>query len=271
MSDRPSWAPEQIDMERPSVARVYDYYLGGSHNFQSDRDFAADVLRVLPEMGRVAQDNRAFLRRAVRYACRAGVDQFVDLGSGIPTVGNVHEVAASILPDATVVYVDHDPVAVAHSREILRDEPRAVALSGDLTAPAEVLNDPTVQAVVDFSRPVCLLFVSVFHFVSDDRDPARLVADFVEPTAPGSLVAISHATADDGRGAADAQAVYNRGGRSPNPMRMRSRDEIASLFGSLQLVDPGIVRIPLWRPDADAASTDDAGRYPGYAGMARRT
>ncbi len=269
MTDRPSWAPEQIDMERPSVARVYDYYLGGSHNFDSDRDFAAEVLRVLPEMGRIAQDNRAFLRRAVRYACRTGVDQFIDLGSGIPTVGNVHEVAGSILPGASVVYVDHDPVAVAHSHEILRDEPAALALSGDLTAPEQVLDDPAVRSHIDFSRPVCILFVSVLHFVADERDPAGVVADFVAPTAPGSLVAISHASADDRRGAADAQAVYNRG-RSPNPMRMRTRAEIDALFGTLDLVEPGVVRIPLWRPDADAASTYDADRYPGYAGVARR-
>ncbi|TCK27400.1 SAM-dependent methyltransferase [Pseudonocardia endophytica] len=269
MTDRPSWAPEQIDMERPSVARVYDYYLGGSHNFDSDREFAAEVLRVLPEMSRVAQDNRAFLRRAVRFACHSGVDQFIDLGSGIPTVGNVHEVAGSILPRATVVYVDHDPVAVAHSREILQDEPDAVALSGDLTAPGEVLDDPVLRSRIDFSRPVCILFVSVLHFVGDEWDPAGVVAGFAGPTVPGSLVALSHASTDGGRAAVDAQAVYNRD-RSPNPMRMRTRAEIEALFGTLELVEPGVVRIPLWRPDTDAASTDDVDRYPGYAGVARR-
>ena len=153
MVDRPGWAPADVDLTRPSVARVYDFYLGGSHNFEADRAFARDVLAVLPDMPRLAQENRAFLRRAVAHLCRSGVDQFLDLGSGIPTVGNVHSVARAVEPRSRVVYVDHDPVAVAHSRQMLTGDEFAVAVSGDLCAPADVLADREVRAPLARARP----------------------------------------------------------------------------------------------------------------------
>ena len=139
--DRPSWAPTEVDVTRPSVARVYDYYLGGSHNFESDRAFAREVLQVYPELTAITRDNRDFMRRAVLYLCSQGIDQFLDLGSGIPTVGNVHEVAQTVNPQARVVYVDHDPVAVTHSRQLLRGNDGVVAISGDLREPRRVLRD----------------------------------------------------------------------------------------------------------------------------------
>src|SRR5689334_7014330 len=155
--DRPSWAPEDVDLDRPSVARVYDYLLGASHNFAVDREFARRVLAAMPDVTRVAHENRAFLRRAVRYLCDAGVRQFIDLGSGIPTVGNVHDVAQAVDPAATVVYVDLDPVAYAHSRAILADNPHATVIRGDLRRPAELLADEEVRARLDFDRPVGVL------------------------------------------------------------------------------------------------------------------
>lgn len=269
MGERPSWAPDEVDITVPSVARVYDYYLGGSHNFDADRAFAQDVLAVLPDMPRVAQENRSFLRRAVRQLCAAGIDQFLDLGSGIPTVGNVHEVAQACNPGARVVYVDHDPVAVTHSNRLLGADDRVTVISGDLRKPDAVLTDPAVRDHLDLSRPVAVLLVSVLHFVADDQRPADFIAHYLAETAPASHLVISHATADATAGAADAQGLYNRQ-RSPNPMRMRSRDEITALFGDLTLLDPGVVRIPQWRPDAPEDVPADVDAYPGFAGVARR-
>jgi hypothetical protein len=270
MPDRPSWAPAEIDLDRPSVARVYDYYLGGSHNFESDRAFAREVLAVMPQLPVLAQHNRDFLRRAVLHLCAAGIDQFVDLGSGIPTAGNVHEIAHGVDPRARVAYVDHDPVAVSHSRELLQGNDRAVVVAADLRSPGAVLADPVLRGHIDLSRPVAVLLVSVLHFVSDDEDPRGVVAAYMRATAPGSHLVISHARSDGRREAVAAQAVYNQA-RSPNPMRMRSRAEIGELFGELALVDPGLVPMPVWRPDdGDGAAPDVADDYPGLAGVARR-
>ncbi len=265
---RPGWAPIEVDMASPSVARVYDYYLGGSHNFASDRAFAGQVMAVLPEMARVAQENRAFLRRAVRYLCAQGVDQFLDLGSGIPTVGNVHEVAAGASPSSRVVYVDHDPVAVLHSRALLADTDRAVVVQADLTDATEVLADPTVQGHLDRSRPMAALLISVLHFVGDEQDPGAILRRYVEALAPGSFVVISHATAEGAPQAADAQAVYNQA-VSPNPMRMRSAGEVRRILGDLPLVEPGLVRIPLWRPETPVEPGTGPVDYPGFAVVAR--
>lgn len=269
MVDRPSWAPADVDLSRPSVARVYDYYLGGSHNFESDREFAQRVLAVLPDMPKLAQENRDFLRRAVLHLVELGVDQFLDLGSGIPTVGNVHEVAQGADPQARVVYVDHDPVAVAHSEELLAGNDRAAVITGDLRKPAAVLADAVRWGQLDLDRPVAVLLVSVLHFVADDQHPAAIIAEYMAAMAPGSAVVISHASTDGQRGAADLQDVYNQS-RSPNPMRMRSREEVTALFGGLPLLDPGVVRMPQWRPDSPEDEYPDVETYPGFAGVARR-
>jgi O-methyltransferase involved in polyketide biosynthesis len=264
MQDRPAWVPDDVDITRPSVARVYDYYLGGSHNFAADREFAREVIAVMPDMPRVAQENRAFLRRAVRHLCDAGVDQFLDLGSGIPTAGSVHEVA----PDATVVYVDHDPVAVTHSRTLLAGQDRVVVAAADLRDPDAVLADPIVSATLDTSRPVAVLLVSVLHFVADDRDPAGFIARYLRDLPAGSHLVLSHATAESRPGAADAQALYNRS-RSPQGMRMRSRAEVEALFDGVRLLEPGVVRIPHWRPESPDDVPADVDSYPGFAGVGR--
>ncbi|BBG04393.1 MULTISPECIES: SAM-dependent methyltransferase [Pseudonocardia] len=266
--DRPAWAPDEVDMNRPSVARVYDYYLGGSHNFEADRRFAEQILGVLPEMASVAQANRAFLRRVVRHLCAQGITQFLDLGSGIPTAGNVHEIAAAEIPDARVLYVDNDPIAVVHSRALLDEVDRTEVLAADLTEPSRVLDNPLTRTHLDFSRPIAVLMVSVLHFVPDEARPADLVRTYLEAMAPGSHLVISHATAEGGHlGADEAQSIYNRD-RSPNAMRMRSTEEVAELFGDLQLLEPGVVRIPLWRPESPVGP--EVQRYPGLAGVARR-
>ena len=261
-------------MTRPSVARVYDYYLGGSHNFDSDRAFAREVLRVYPELTAITRDNRDFMRRAVLHLCSRGIDQFLDLGSGIPTAGNVHEVAHSVNPRARVVYVDHDPVAVTHSRELLADTDSVVAISDDLREPRRVLQDAVAVGDLDLTRPVAVLMVSVLHFLGDKDRPAELVDEYMSATVPGSHVAISHARSDGRRDAAATEEVYNRS-RSPNPMQFRTADKIRALFGDLTLVDPGVVHLPRWRPEFDADADPDADPdvgedYPALAGVGRR-
>lgn len=266
--DRPSWAPDEVDITRPSVARVYDYYLGGSHNFEADRRFADKVLDALPEMASVAQANRSFLRRIVKHLCAQGVTQFLDLGSGIPTAGNVHEIASAEHPDARVLYVDNDPIAVVHSRALLADDDRTEVLAADLTTPERVLNHPLARAHLDFTQPIAVLLVSVLHFVPDELDPAGIVRSFVDATVPGSHVVVTHASNEGGHsGANRAQTIYNHD-KSPNPMRMRTADEVRALFDGLELLEPGVVRIPLWRPESPVAP--EGQRYPGLAGVARR-
>src|SRR5256714_11738363 len=155
--ERPAWAPDGIDLDRPNAARMYDYALGGSHNFAVDREMVEKVEAMMPGSSLIAHANRGFLRRAVRYCLDAGVRQFIDVGSGIPTVSSVHEVARQVAPDTHVVYVDVDPVAVAHSQAILRDDPYTAAIHGDVRRPAEILADPQVTRLIDFDRPVAVL------------------------------------------------------------------------------------------------------------------
>ncbi|ANY07616.1 SAM-dependent methyltransferase [Pseudonocardia sp. HH130630-07] len=265
--DRPAWAPDEVDITRPSVARVYDYYLGGSHNFEADRRFAEQVLAALPEMATVAQANRSFLRRVVRHLCAQGITQFLDLGSGIPTAGNVHEIAAATCPDPRVLYVDNDPIAVVHSRALLADDDSTEVLAADLTDPARILEAPLTRTHLDLSQPVAVLLVSVLHFVPDAADPAGIIRTFADATVPGSHVVVTHASDEGGHaGAHLAEKVYNRD-QSPNPMRMRSSSELRSLFGELELLEPGVVRIPLWRPESPVGP--EAQGYPGLAAVAR--
>src|SRR5947209_6612941 len=159
--ERPSWAPEGIDLDRPNAARMYDYALGGSHNFAVDREMVEQVEKIMPGSSLIAHVNRAFLQRAVRLCLDAGIRQFLDIGSGIPTVGSVHEVAQAVDPRARVAYVDVDPVAVAHSRAILVDNPYATAVPGDVRHPAEVLADSEVTALLDLGQPVAVLLIAV--------------------------------------------------------------------------------------------------------------
>ncbi|WP_432986115.1 SAM-dependent methyltransferase [Dactylosporangium sp. CA-233914] len=267
--DRPSWAPADVDLDRPSVARVYDYYLGGSHNFAADRAFAEQVLRVMPAVAGLARSNRAFLRRAVRELARQGVRQFLDLGSGIPTVGNVHEVLADAgVSDGRVVYVDHDPVAVAHSRAILAEVPGTAVVAGDLREPAKVLNQPQVQGLLDFTRPVAFLLVAVLHFVPDELDPAGIVAGYAAAGAPGSHVVLSHAGLDRPLTPAeeDAWEMYRK---SPTPLILRTTEQVAALMGGLTLLEPGVVATHAWRPDGDEESPPD-GNAVGCAVVARK-
>jgi hypothetical protein len=251
--DRPDWAPDLIDVERPSPARIYDYFLGGSHNFAVDRESARQLIARFPEIPLVAQANRAFLRRVVRYLTGAGVRQFLDIGSGIPTVGNVHEIAQQADPGACVVYVDIDPVAVAHSLEILSGNGRTAVIHEDLRHPDRILEHPDLRAVLDLRQPTAVLIVSVLHFLSDADDPWGVTARFRAALAPGSYLAISHGTSeahpieDSQAGAAAYQRSVGVG------LTPRSRDEIMCFFEGYELVEPGLTWISEWHPE----STDE--------------
>ncbi|HEY9475926.1 MAG TPA: SAM-dependent methyltransferase [Mycobacteriales bacterium] len=249
------WVPDTIDVNQPSMARMYDYALGGSHNFAVDREAAEKVLAANPD-GRLGMfANRAFLRRAVRFMVGAGITQFLDIGSGIPTAGNVHEVAQDANPDCRVVYVDVDPVAVLHGRRMLADNGRVTAIHSDIRDPERILANPDLLDLLDLNRPVGLLMLCVLHFVPDDQDPAGLVARYRDRLAPGSYLTISHVTGDDPSDThQEAMKTYSQ---VMTKVNLRSRDQVAAMFDGFDLVDPGLVWIPRWRPDPgeDASAT----------------
>ncbi|MFI0373954.1 SAM-dependent methyltransferase [Actinomadura sp. 1N219] len=261
------WIPPEVDSRRPSVARVYDYLLGGDHNFASDRDLATALLRVEPLARELAQANRAFLRRAVRAIAGTGVDQFVDIGSGIPTQGTVHEVARSVNPGAKVVYVDNDDVAVAHSRTILAGDDQAVVLQADMRSPEDILTAPALKGLLDLSRPVAFLLVAALHLVKDEEDPAAIVAALRDAAAPGSHLVVSHLTheAEPGKTAAIGK-LYDR---ASSPAVSRSHAEILRFFDGWDLLDPGLVYVPLWRPGEGEAVADPE-RFLVFGGVGRR-
>ncbi|MBM7080052.1 MULTISPECIES: SAM-dependent methyltransferase [Micromonospora] len=245
---RPNWAPDDIDIERPSVARMYDYYLGGSHNFAADRVAARAMVEAVPDAPLMAQANRAFLRRVVQHLVDSGIRQFLDIGSGIPTVGNVHEIAQRADPRARVVYVDVDPVAVAHSQEILAGNPAAAVVQEDLRRPEAILAHPEVTRLIDFSQPVAVMIVAVLHFIPHADHPEDILRTLRAALAPGSYLVLSQAS-DDTRGGAErteAERVYRR---TDNPLCIRSRAELTAFFDGFTIVDPGVVWVPQWRPE----------------------
>ncbi|MEU0126335.1 MULTISPECIES: SAM-dependent methyltransferase [unclassified Streptomyces] len=270
--ERPSWAPQGIDISVPSVSRMYDFYLGGSHNFEVDREAARKAMEFMPGLPKVMQANRAFMRRAVQFATASGVNQFLDIGSGIPTFGNVHEVAQANDPEARVVYVDHDPVAVAHSQAVLEGNDRAVVAAADLRKPREILENPEINALLDLDRPVALLLVAVLHFIEDADDPYGAVAELSEALAPGSLLVLTHASYEgiplSEEEAGGTVGVY-RNIRSP--LIMRTRQEGSRFFDGYELVEPGLVSMPDWRPESpEARAQEDPFAFSGFAGVGRK-
>ncbi|GAA4002896.1 SAM-dependent methyltransferase [Allokutzneria multivorans] len=268
--DRPTWVCGDIDLTKPSTARVYDYYLGGSHNFAVDRRQAQQAIELWPELPSSMQANRAFLRRAVRYCVSRGVRQFLDIGSGIPTVGNVHEIAQRADAGCRVVYVDVDPIAVAHSRALLAESGtrHTATVQADLRDPDRVLDDPAVRELLDFTEPVALLMVSTLHFISPEDEPAALIARYSGVLAPGSPLVISHGTADGRPDRATAhEKLYHRTG---TPIWMRSAAEITGFFDGFRMVDPGLVYLSEWRPDSPDEEWERPERLSGYAGLGIR-
>jgi hypothetical protein len=265
MTERPMWVPAALDAAIPSAARVYDYLLGGGHNFPADRKVAEKLLQAHPICGQIAGANRAFLRRAILHMVECGITQFLDLGSGIPTVGNVHEVAQQADSSCRVVYVDHDEVAVAHSELLLAGNENAAVVTADLCQPDMVLASRAVIDLLDFNRPIGLLMVGVLHFVPDSRNPGGSVVSYRDELPPGSQVAISHLTADfNPEGMATVADAMRH---SRDPLYFRPYDEIVGLFTGLELVEPGVVGAAAWRPERG-----DGGNGPRdmYAGVGRK-
>jgi S-adenosyl methyltransferase len=267
--DLPDWAPEGIDIERPSAARIYDYWLGGSHNFAVDREVARQVTAMVPDTALIMQGNRAFLHRAVRHLVDVGIRQFLDIGSGIPTLGNVHEVAQKATSEARVVYVDVDPVAVAHSRHILAGNERAVVIQGDLRRPEHILAHPDVRSLLDFGQPMALLMLAVMHFIPDADDPKAIIGRFSEALAPGSYLVLSHGTAD-GMSREAANRWVDLFTRTPTPAVPRTREAVEGLFDGFDLVEPGLVWSPLWRPEHPDEVGDHPERAAAYVGVGRK-
>lgn len=261
--------PAGVDPHKASVARIYDAMLGGEHNYAIDREALAAFTAIDPQVRALARANRAFLGRAVRFLAASGVRQFLDLGSGIPTQGNVHEVAQAAAPGSRVVYVDNDPVAVAHSTALLEGNPDAAVVSADIRKPAEVLASPQVRELIDFDRPVGVLMITIMHFITHDEDPAGLVAAYREGLPAGSWLAMSHATDQDRPDTAAAVGRLYRS-RATSPVTARSHDEIAGLFSGFDLVDPGLVYVPLWRPDPGEELPEKPSEFWVYAGVGRK-
>jgi S-adenosyl methyltransferase len=241
--------PAEVDTSRPHSARIYDYFLGGKNHFAADRETADKVLAAAPGLRTGPRENRAFLGRAVRYLTEeAGIRQFLDIGTGLPTTNSVHEIAQAVAPESRIVYVDNDPLVLVHARALLTSsrEGRTAYIQADLRDPAAILSSPVVRSVLDFSKPIALLLVAVLHFIEDEHKPAELVAPLVDALPRGSYVVASHGTGEYGPEAiATAQRAYRGGGVSSRP---RNSDEFAKIaFAGLDLVPPGVVLVSEWR------------------------
>lgn len=254
-------------IEKPNAARMYDYFLGGFHNFAIDRVAAQRVQAIYPDVARVMAVNRAFLRRAVRFLLAQGIDQFLDIGAGIATVGSVHEVAHGANPDAHVVYVDSDPVAVEHTRALLGDTPTVTVVEADARDIGAILTHPDVRRLLDCSRPVGVLLIALLHFIVDDDEAYGLVRALCNALAPGSYLAIAHGTLDDVPEEVGRQLAQLYTGTT-HPTHARSREAIAAFFAGLTMVEPGVVLAPLWRPEsARDLFLDEPGRAINYVGV----
>jgi hypothetical protein len=266
---KPGFALSEIDTTKPHPARMYDAYLGGKDNYAADREAVRQVLRAAPEVRDTARANRAFLQRAVRFlAGEAGIRQFIDIGTGIPTAGNVHQVAAETATGTRVAYVDNDPIVHVHANALLTGTGMTRIVLADLRDPAAILGHPKVGELIDFGQPVGLLLVAILHFITDSEDPARIVATLRDALPPGSYLALSHATGDfQAEAAREAAAVYTR---ATATMTLRTHAQIAALFEGWDLLEPGLVQLPLWRPDGKPPRPKELARVWGYGGVARR-
>lgn len=245
----------EVDVDSPNAARMYDYYLGGSQNLAADRAAADAQLAVLPDVATTARANRAFLARVVRYSLQQGITQFLDLGSGIPTVGNVHETAHAVEPTARVAYVDNEAVAFAHAQRLLRDTPRVTVTQADLGDPDAVLTAPGVAGLLDFEQPLAVLMVSVLHFLSEEDDPAGVVAAYRDACVPGSLLAVSHATDEHVPTdlTAESMSIYRR---TSTPLTLRQSATAPGLMPGYAVLEPGVVSTVDWRPEHPTTPAD---------------
>jgi SAM-dependent methyltransferase len=267
---QPGFAASEIDTSKPHPARMYDAYLGGNDNYPVDREAVREIARLYPEVRPIAVANRAFLQRAVRFlADEAGIRQFLDIGTGIPSAGNVHEVAGRAAAGARVVYVDNDPIVNVHANALLTGTGTTSIVLADLRDPRAILAHPEVRKLIDFAQPVGLLLVAILHFIKDEEDPARIVATLRDALAPGSYLILSHATPDfHPPGAASrAAAAYKN---ATAPLVSRPLKEVSSFFDGFELLEPGLVQAPLWRPDGKQPRPKDLEKIGIYAGVGRK-
>ncbi|HEX6472640.1 MAG TPA: SAM-dependent methyltransferase [Streptosporangiaceae bacterium] len=240
--------PSAFHAGQPTEAGIYDYLIGGSHHTVADREAAERVMEFTPEAKYAALQNRGFLRRAVTYLARRGVDQYLDLGSGFPAHGQVHEIAAGIIPDPHVVYVDRDPVVVERSREMVCDLPNVDIVAGDLRHPWDILDHPTVNRLIDWSRPVAVQLVAILHFIPDENEAYEIVATLREHMRPGSYLVLSHGTGDENFDAAEVASKEWANTRST--VTLRPADQIERFFAGFELVGPGLVTTVEWGTNA---------------------
>jgi hypothetical protein len=261
----------EIDTTKPHPARMYDYLLGGKNNFAADRETAEKALQSWGTVRTAARENRAFLGRAVRYlVAEAGVRQFLDIGTGLPSANNVHEVAQGLVPSSRIVYVDNDPIVLAHARALLTSSPegKTAYIHADLREPEKILGDPATAATLDFTQPVALMLVAVLHFVPDEAEPRRIVTTLLDALPPGSYLVASHVTAEhDPDTLAGAGRAYQERGLIG---QIRTADEFADLaFAGLEMVDPGLVLVSEWRPQG-SGPRPVAWEVNAYGGIARK-
>jgi SAM-dependent methyltransferase len=262
-------APPDVDIRTANMARMYDFALGGTDNFASDREAVQRLFRLAPENAYVPRANRQFLGKAARFAAEQGIRQFVDLGAGLPSRGSTHEVARQVQPDARVVYVDSDPVVLAHARAMLAGRDSGIAVVGeDIRDGERIFGNPDLRRLIDFSQPVAVLFVAILHGIPAADRPAGIVAEWVRRVVPGSYVILSHLTRE-GHPAEIVQKKEEVFAKSSTPMAYRSRDEILRLFDGLELVEPGLTTVTRWREDSPDAELDAAGAWI-LAGVGRK-
>ena len=259
-----------IDTTKAHSARVYDYYLGGKDHFAADRETAQKAMQSWGAVRTAVRENRAFLGRAVRFlASEAGIRQFLDIGTGLPSAGNVHEVAQEVAPESRVVYVDNDPIVLAHARALLNSAPqgRTAYIEADLRDPGRILASPAINETLDLSRPVALMLVAILHFLTDADDPARVVATLLGALAPGSYLVASHVTPEhDPEGVHGLERTYRQAGI---PAQTRTAEEFSALaFRGLEMIDPGVVLVSEWRRPAGPRPT--AAEVNWYGGIGRK-
>ncbi|MFI6883978.1 SAM-dependent methyltransferase [Streptosporangium canum] len=261
----PEIAPEGIDPSIVSPARMYDYLLGGTHNFKVDQAAADYVLRFAPELRDLALENRKCLRRFVNFATSSGIRQFLDIGSGLPTAQNVHQIAQQALPDARTAYVDSDYTTLLHASALLSDDPNTVFVKADATRPRDILDHPDIRQLLNFDEPIAVLMIALLHFVPNGANPRAIVAEIMNATPKGSMLAITHATSDDIDPALN-EFIKQMYTNSPAPLIMRSGQEIENIFGALPIAEGKLVDIGRWGvSEGEAAELGRMRALFGYA------
>ncbi|WP_261567498.1 SAM-dependent methyltransferase [Frankia gtarii] len=263
-------SPIDLKTDQPHSARMYDYYLGGKDNFPADREAAEQALAAFPNARVASHANRAFMARTTRHlAGEAGIRQFLDIGTGIPTSPNLHEVAQAVAPDARVVYADNDPIVLAHARALLTSTPQGTTayLDVDVRNPESILAAPELRAALDLTRPVALSLIAIMHFIPDADDPLDLLHRLLRELPSGSYLTITHATADHDEGMERLAAAYRAGGI---PAQQRTRAEVARFFDGLELLDPGLQIVHRWRPDGETPTDLTDAQVSFYGAVGRK-